>query len=155
MPKNKFAKRSTLSIWSAAMCSFVAKGVTTSVFVAGMSLQPPQRAYGEPEGASSRSDPSTEKRALYRVAAWAENEFHRCLLESPEAELGRIYRAERGLNSETINRFKLGFAPNRWDWILERARGTEWAPPLLERVGLLRRKELGGGHYDWFRGRVM
>jgi DNA primase len=26
---------------------------------------------------------------------------------------------------------------------------------LLERVGLLRRKELGGGFYDWFRGRVM
>jgi len=25
----------------------------------------------------------------------------------------------------------------------------------LERVGLLRRKELGGGFYDWFRGRVM
>ena len=28
-------------------------------------------------------------------------------------------------------------------------------PPILERVGLLRRKELGGGYYDWFRGRVM
>jgi DNA primase len=26
---------------------------------------------------------------------------------------------------------------------------------MLERVGLLRRKELGGGFYDWFRGRVM
>ena len=122
---------------------------------AGISLQPPQHAHSEPGEASPRSDPSTEKRTLYRVAAWAENEFHRCLLESPEAEAGRIYLAERGLNSETINRFKLGFAPNRWDWILERARGTEWTPPLLERVGLLRRKELGGGFYDWFRGRVM
>ena len=122
---------------------------------AGINLQPPQHAHIEPGGSSPRSDPSTEKRTLYRVAAWAENEFHRCLLESPEAEPGRIYLAERGLNAETIDRFKLGFAPNRWDWILERARGTEWTPPLLERVGLLRRKELGGGFYDWFRGRVM
>ena len=31
----------------------------------------------------------------------------------------------------------------------------EWTPAILERVGLLRRKELGGGYYDWFRGRVM
>ena len=108
-----------------------------------------------PAGAEDRPARADDKRALYRVAAWAESEFHRCLLESPEAEPGRIYLAERGLTSETIARFKLGFAPNRWDWILERARGTEWTPPLLERVGLLRRKELGGGFYDWFRGRVM
>ena len=26
--------------------------------------------------------------------------------------------------AETISQFHLGFAPNRWDWILERARGT-------------------------------
>src|SRR3954469_20711103 len=122
---------------------------------AGISLQPPQRAQDDSGGEFSRSDPSTEKRTLYRVAAWAENEFHQCLLESPEAEPGRIYLAERGLNSETITRFKLGFAPNRGDWILERARGTEWTPPVLERVGLLRRKELGDRFYDWFRGRVM
>src|SRR4051812_30586325 len=124
---------------------------------AGINIQPPQHTSSEPGGSSPRSssDPSTEKRTLYRVAAWAEAEFHRCLVESPEAEPGRIYLAQRGLTKETITRFKLGFAPNRWDWILERASGTEWTPPLLERVGLLRRKELGGGFYDWFRGRVM
>ena len=122
---------------------------------AGINFTPPAPPHGEHGGSSARSDPSTEKRTLYRVAAWAEEQFHRCLLESPEAEAGRIYLAERGITQDTINRFKLGFAPNRWDWILERARGTEWTPPLLERVGLLRRKELGGGFYDWFRGRVM
>ncbi len=106
------------------------------------------------EDGPARGGRGDEKRALYRVAAWAEEQFHRCLLESPEAEAGRVYFAQRGLTSETIQRFKLGFAPNRWDWILERARGTEWTPPLLERVGLLRRKEQGG-YYDWFRGRVM
>jgi DNA primase len=124
---------------------------------AGINLTPPPTytTSSEPDGPPPRPDASTEKRVLYRVAAWAEAEFHRCLVESPEAELGRVYLAERGLTPETINRFKLGFAPNRWDWILERARGAEWSPALLERVGLLRRKELGGGFYDWFRGRVM
>jgi DNA primase len=123
---------------------------------AGINITPPQHHDSERGGSSAgSSDPRTEKRTLYRVAAWAEEQFHRCLVESPEAESGRIYLSERGLTQETINRFKLGFAPNRWDWILERARGTEWTPALLERVGLLRRKELGGGFYDWFRGRVM
>jgi DNA primase len=87
--------------------------------------------------------------------AWVEEQYHRCLIAAPEAEAGRRYLAERGIAPEIVRRWHLGFAPDRWDWILERARGTEWTPSILERVGLLRRKELGGGFYDWFRGRVM
>ncbi len=109
--------------------------------------------------ASEPGDPprrgEDDKRTLYRVMAWAEEQYHRCLLGAPEAESGRRYLADRGITVESIRRFHLGFAPDRWDWILERARGTEWTPAILERVGLLRRKELDGGFYDWFRGRVM
>ncbi len=122
---------------------------------AGVELRPQPPRPSEPGGPPPRSEGTTDKRTLFRAAAWAEDQFHRCLLESPEAEPGRVYLAERGLSTETINRFKLGFAPDRWDWLLERARGTEFSPAILERVGLLRRKELGGGFYDWFRGRVM
>lgn len=96
-----------------------------------------------------------DKRTLYRVMAWAELQFHDCLLSAAEADAGRQYLAERGISVDSARRFQLGFAPNRWDWLLERARGTEWTPAILERVGLLRRRESGGGFYDWFRGRVM
>src|SRR4051812_39475738 len=64
---------------------------------AGINLSPPARISGEPGGSSARSDPTTEKRTLYRVAAWAEDQFHRCLLESPEAEPGRAYLAQCGV----------------------------------------------------------
>jgi DNA primase len=128
---------------------------------AGIDLQR-QRAGSSstPDGAEDRpahSDPTNDKRTLYRVLAWAEDQFHRCLVHNPEGEPGRAYFADRGIGEETIRRFHLGYAPlgQRWDWLLERARGSEWSPNILERVGLLRRKELGGGHYDWFRGRVM
>ncbi len=99
--------------------------------------------------------PEDDKRNLYRVLAWAEEQYHRCLLTAPEAEPGRVYLAERGLSADTIRRFRLGFAPDRWDWLLLQARESQWSPSILERVGLLRRKELAGGHYDWFRGRVI
>ncbi len=119
---------------------------------AGIQLRRPQ---SEPESGPSRAE--DDKRTLYRVLAWAEDQFHRCLVSAPEGEPGRAYFAERGISDETIRRFHLGYAPlgQRWDWLLERSRGSEWSPALLERLGLLRRKELGGGHYDWFRGRVM
>ena len=106
-------------------------------------------------GTTRLANSADDKRTLYRALAWAEEQFHRCLLGAPEAQPGRDYLAGRGITDQTIRRFHLGFAPNRWDWVLERARGSEWTPAILERIGLLRRKELGGGHYDWFRGRVM
>jgi DNA primase len=120
---------------------------------AGIALQPTwQGSHGD---ASSSSPAANDKRVLLRVMAWAEEQFHRCLLEAPEAEAGRRYLAERGISAESIRRFHLGFAPDRWDWLLQRARSSEWSSALLERLGLLRRKEMGGDHYDWFRGRVM
>jgi len=119
---------------------------------AGIQLRSPaQPGAGPPRLADAGDD----KRTLYRVMAWAEEQFHRCLLGAPEAEPGRRYLADRGITPESVRKWHLGFAPDRWDWILERARGSEWTPAILERVGLLRRKELGGGYYDWFRGRVM
>jgi DNA primase len=120
---------------------------------AGIQLQRRTPQGGEPGGPPLRAE--DDKRILYRVIAWAEEQYHRCLLGAPEAEAGRRYLADRGIAAEIVRRWHLGFAPDRWDWILERARGTEWTPTILERVGLLRRKELGGGFYDWFRGRVM
>jgi DNA primase len=122
---------------------------------AGIELTRPSQHFGEVEGATPR--PDDDKRRLLRVLAWAEDQFHRCLVHAPEGEPGRAYFAERGISQETIEKFHLGYAPmvQRWDWLLERARNSEWSPGLLERVGLLRRKELGGGHYDWFRGRAM
>jgi DNA primase len=122
---------------------------------AGIELRRASNDGAESEGSSARHDPSTDKRVLLRVMAWAEQEFHNCLITSAEANAGRQYLADRGISEESVRRYHLGYAPNRWDWLIERARGSEWSPQILERVGLVRRKELGGGFYDWFRGRVM
>ena len=119
---------------------------------AGIPVHQPATQYDD---GRSAVDSGTDKRALYRLMAWAEEQFHRCLLSAPEAEPARQYLLERRLTRPTIEQFRVGFAPNRWDWLLERARACDWSPALLERAGLLRRKELDGGHYDWFRGRVI
>src|SRR4051812_37451064 len=55
---------------------------------AGIELRPQQ---SEPGGPPPRAE--DDKRTLYRVLAWAEDQFHRCLLSAPEAEPGRAYLA--------------------------------------------------------------
>ncbi len=112
------------------------------------------------EGSSSASATSAltgsadDKRTLYQAAAWAEQQFHDCLLKSPDAESARRYLRDRGIDDESIRRFHLGFAPDRWDWLIERSLKSNISPKVLERIGLLVRKDTGG-HYDRFKGRVL
>ncbi len=86
--------------------------------------------------------------------AWAEEQFHQCLLRTSEAEPARRYLTERGVTAESAKAFHLGFSPPDWDWLLKRGGEAEWPPAVLERVGLVGQRE-GGGYYDRFRGRLM
>lgn len=95
------------------------------------------------------------KRALFEALAWAERQYHECLLSSPEAEPARRYLGERGLTAASLSGFRLGFAPDRWDWLLSRARAASFSAELLETAGLAVPRGNGPGHYDRFRGRVL
>ena len=92
---------------------------------------------------------------LYEIVAWAEEQFHRCLLESPEAERGRRYLVDqRRLDESTLRQFRIGFHPPGWRWLQDRARG-HFTPEELRRVGLA--KEMTGrpGLRDEFIDRVL
>ncbi len=106
-----------------------------------------------------RRDPqATEKRqrllaALNEAAAF----YHRQLLEArtPEAQAARKYVESRGLTAATVERFGLGYAPDRWDVLLKYLRQRRHAPELAVEAGLLREGERDGSRYDLFRGRLL
>ncbi len=110
--------------------------------------------YGEPDNAAPIAGSPDDKRTLYQAAAWAEQQFHECLLKSPEADGARKYLAQRGVTAESIRQYHLGFAPDRWDWLIQRSLKTNFSAKVLERVGLLIQRD-SGGHYDRFKGRVL
>ncbi|MHB8900672.1 MAG: DNA primase [Thermoguttaceae bacterium] len=95
------------------------------------------------------------KRALYRAMAWAEQQYHDCLVHSQDAEPARRYLEQRGITGESIRRFHLGFSPNQPNWLLNLAGGTPARAKVLETIGILARRQDGGGWYDRFRGRVL
>lgn len=97
----------------------------------------------------------SDRRTLYDAVAWAEQEFCQCLAKMPEAEPARAYVHERGLTASSIERFHLGYSPEDWQWLLERARRTRFKPAVLEAAGLLGKSPTSGRYYDRFRGRVI
>jgi DNA primase len=117
---------------------------------AGVNLAPAsslQRAGGQ-------GDNPFDRRNLLKCMAWAEEQFHQCLLQSPAAEPARRYLADRGINDASVKAFRIGFAPNEWDWTVKRGATARWTPAVLERIGLIGKSDRGS-YYDRFRGRLM
>jgi DNA primase len=72
----------------------------------------------------------------------------------------QAYVQKRGLTAETLTRFGIGYAPDRWDAVLTTFGSNEHRRQQLHQVGLIierDRKEGSGerGHYDRFRDRIM
>ena len=101
---------------------------------------------------ASESGPG--KSDLYDVVAWAEGLFHQCLLESPLAEPARRYLAERRFEAATIERFRLGYHPDDWDWLQRQARGR-FTPQQLLAARVAGERSNGPGCFDYFVDRVM
>ncbi len=63
------------------------------------------------------------------------------------------YLKKRELPPETVQKFELGYAPESWSFLLDNLSG--YAPALLEKAGLVLRKENEQKYYDRFRDRLM
>ena len=95
-----------------------------------------------------------DKRNLYQAMLWVEQQYHDFLTNDPEAENARRYLAERDISAESIRRHFLGFAPNQWQWLLDRAKSTPHSPAILEGIGAVANSE-SGRTYDRFKGRII
>jgi len=67
---------------------------------------------------------------------------------------GAAYLRERGVDDETVERFKIGFAPDAWDTAVGVLRRSSVPAEIGEKAGLISRRERGG-YYDRLRGRVL
>ncbi|GBD36856.1 DNA primase [bacterium HR36] len=96
-----------------------------------------------------------ERSAWYDLLRWAEEQYRKCLWESSVVAVARQYLQERGLRRETLLEFGVGFAPDQWDWLTQRAMKVGWTAEQLVTLGLCGQREQDGKLYDRFRGRIM
>ena len=101
------------------------------------------------EGAGVNRD---ERDRMYEANRAAAKYYHGLLWTQEGAEaLDYLYK--RGLNDADIRRFGLGASPHGWDGLYRHLTEAGFEAALLEKVGLLVRRD--GQTYDMFRGRVM
>ncbi|MCE5287445.1 MAG: DNA primase [Pelosinus sp.] len=115
-----------------------------------MNIPIPQREKSPEELARDK-----ERARLYQANELARDFFCACLTKTKYGELAREYLTRRGITSDIIVKFGLGFAPDAWDKLLRALEGRSIAPEVLLKAGLALNKSSGNGCYDRFRNRVM
>jgi DNA primase len=70
-------------------------------------------------------------------------------------QIARDYLARRGVSAEAVKLFRLGAAPEAWDDTVNWAKSKGFEPALMEKAGLILRKEGSDHYYDRFRGRLV
>jgi DNA primase len=70
-------------------------------------------------------------------------------------QLARDYLAKRGVSAEAVKLFRLGAAPDAWDDTVNWAKSRSYDLAVVEKAGLILRKEGGEHYYDRFRGRLI
>lgn len=103
-----------------------------------------------PEDREKADQVATLGKAMEEAARWFQAQ-----LQGGSAAEARAYIQKRGLKPETIERFRLGFAPGSRTALKEALLARGLPEPLLVEAGLLIKPEDGGATYDRFRNRIM
>ncbi len=96
---------------------------------------------------------ASEQEQIYEACRCAA-EFFRSSLTTAEGKVALDYLHKRGFTDESIKTFQIGYAPNSWDAFVKHAASKKFPIPVLEKAGLVRKRE-DGSAYDYFRGRAV
>ena len=97
----------------------------------------------------------SERESLFDINRRAMEFYHQNLKTSGAGQAARIYLKKRGISQKTIDDFKLGYARDGWDYLLNFFLKKRISPALLEKSGLVLPKKNKSGYYDRFRNRII
>ncbi len=107
----------------------------------------------------SETDQSLRNRVA-DITSKAAEFYHRILLELPAAEGARQYLLKRGITTQTIVEWQIGYIPDQWELLTKYFLKKGFGINDLVAAGLTIKRDdadsaSGRGYYDRFRGRVM
>jgi DNA primase len=95
------------------------------------------------------------KDQLLQIHEQLAQRWHNALLNEASGQAARDYLDSRHVPLEAVTLFRLGAAPEAWDDTVNWARSREFDLAIVEKAGLIIRKEGTDRYYDRFRGRLM
>ena len=97
----------------------------------------------------------SEREGLLDINRRAMDFFYQALRRSTTGQAARSYLERRGISQRTIDDFKLGYAFDSWDRLLNYFANHQISTAAVEKSGLILPRKNKSGHYDRFRNRIM
>ena len=97
----------------------------------------------------------SQRNKLLEIHKAATQFYNYLLLESQLGKQAYNYLLKRGFDEETIEKFQLGFAPDRWQGLYNFLSDKGYSDQTLVKSGLILERKNNDGYYDRFRNRVM
>lgn len=114
-----------------------------------------QRAGVEVTTSAPRPPEEDEKRKrLIEINELAAMWFNHILTNASQGAAGRALIEDRKVSPESVQNWKLGFAPESWDALLNFMASRNYQAAEVAEAGLASERD-GGGYYDRFRHRLM
>jgi DNA primase len=95
------------------------------------------------------------KDTLLEIHEQITRRWQAALRNDAAGQIARDYLAKRGVSSEAVELFRLGYAPEAWDDTVNWAKSKAYDIAVVEQAGLVIRNPEKGTYYDRFRGRLM
>ncbi|MFD1772920.1 DNA primase [Paenibacillus rhizophilus] len=109
-----------------------------------------------PEGAGGiQSAHNPEIDRLLQAYEWSAKFYHYLLKNTEHGKAAMDYLRSRKFSDKMIDQFQIGFAPDRWDTLLQFLERRNFDLAEMERGGLLSARSEGKGYIDRFRGRII
>jgi len=96
----------------------------------------------------------TRRQKILRANIEAERFFH-SILNDTRGSHGLTKWQERGVDEGILQQYRLGYAPDSWDSLWTYLQRHKTSADIAEAAGLIRRRNDGTGHYDYFRNRLI
>ncbi len=96
-----------------------------------------------------------DREILFQINRQAMDFFHQALIHPQLGAPAFSYLTRRGLTVRVITDFKLGYAQPGWNHLTDYFTQKGVALSLVEKAGLISRRQSGNGYYDRFRDRVI
>ena len=112
----------------------------------GVELEPPSPQQQEQQEVYANQRNLLEAAVLY---------FQNALMNTNEGAQAKTYLTERGVSTQSVQQFGLGYAPDTWDGLMTHFTNQGFDLNVMKEVGLVTYNQDRDSHYDRFRNRLM
>ncbi|PIS34834.1 MAG: DNA primase [Parcubacteria group bacterium CG08_land_8_20_14_0_20_43_9] len=155
--KPSFFVSPTRQIWSCFGCGLKGDIFAFVKEIEGVEFGDALRILAKRAGVELRSqDPKvqTARKRIYDICELATKFFEKQLHLSSTGGKAKEYLLKRGLNKESIMKWRIGFAPDLWDSLMKFLQEKGYSIGEIKRAGLILESEKGKV-YDRFRSRII